>query len=52
MSCGLTNPVLRMRTNVVSKHTSWWKEWFRLGTPELPEMSVLGDGGLGLAGGT
>ena len=42
------NPDLRMRMNVVLKHASWWKEWFRLGMPKLLKMIVLGDGGLGL----
>jgi hypothetical protein len=46
MLLGSKNPDLRRRTNVVSKHSSRWKDWIRLDVPKPLCMSVCGDEGL------
>jgi hypothetical protein len=44
MSFGSKCPVFRTNTNVVSKHASWWNEWFGLGALK-PVMKTDGTGG-------
>jgi len=43
---GSKNPDLRTRMDVVSEHSSRWKDWIRLGAPKPLLMSVCGDEGL------
>lgn len=45
MACSSKNPDLNMRTNVVLKLASWWKEWWRLRVLNAPEERELADGG-------